>query len=85
MHEQMLKFHNLDSPTKIMESQWWDNMTNYTSWPLVLSTTSEKVGFKLMVLNFNNISLISWRSVLLVEDTGVPRKKHRPVASYWQT
>jgi hypothetical protein len=29
-----------------------------------------------MVFNatFNNISVISWRSVLLVEDTGVPRE-----------
>ena len=37
-----------------------------------------------MVLNatFNNISVISWRSVLLVEETGVPAENHRPVASY---
>jgi hypothetical protein len=40
-----------------------------------------------MVFNatFNNISAISWRSVLLVEETGVPGKTHRPVASHWQT
>jgi hypothetical protein len=25
---------------------------------------------------FNNISVISWRSVLLVEETGVPGEKH---------
>ena len=33
-------------------------------------------GFGFMVLNatFNNISVISWRSVLLVEETGVPEK-----------
>jgi hypothetical protein len=33
-------------------------------------------GFGFMVLNaaFNNISAISWRSVLLVEETGVPRE-----------
>jgi hypothetical protein len=31
---------------------------------------------------FNNISVISWRSVLLVEETG---ENHRPVASDWQT
>jgi hypothetical protein len=30
----------------------------------------------------NNISAISWRSVLLVEVTGVPRENHRPVASH---
>ena len=30
---------------------------------------------------FNNISVISWRSVLLVEETGGPRENHRLVAS----
>jgi len=34
---------------------------------------------------FNTISDISWRSVLLVEETGVPGEYHRPVASHWQT
>jgi len=34
---------------------------------------------------FSNISIISWRSVLLVEETGVPRENHWPVASNWQT
>ena len=40
-----------------------------------------------MVLNatFNNISVISWRSVLLVAETRLPGKNHRPVASHWQT
>ena len=39
-----------------------------------------------MVVNatFNNISVISWRSVLLVEETGVPRENHRPVESHRQ-
>ena len=42
---------------------------------------------RVMVFNatFNNISVISWRSVLLVEETGVPRENHRPVGSHWQT
>ena len=31
---------------------------------------------------FNNISVISWRSVLLMEETGVPGENHRPVASH---
>jgi hypothetical protein len=35
--------------------------------------------------SFNNISVISWQSVLLVEETGVPGENHQPVASYWQT
>jgi hypothetical protein len=38
----------------------------------------------LMVLNatFKNISVISWRSVLLVEETGGPGENHRPVGSH---
>ena len=28
---------------------------------------------------FNNISVISWRPALLVEETGVPEENHRPV------
>jgi hypothetical protein len=41
----------------------------------------------LMVFNatFNNISIILWRSVLLVEETGGPGEKHRPATSHWQT
>jgi len=37
-----------------------------------------------MVFNatFNNNSVILWRSVLLVEETGVPGENHRPVASH---
>ena len=40
----------------------------------------------LMVFNatFNNISAISWRPVLLVEETGELGENHRPVASHWQ-
>jgi len=40
-----------------------------------------------MVFNatFNNISVIAWRSVLLVEESGVPGEKSRPVVSNWQT
>jgi hypothetical protein len=40
-----------------------------------------------MVFNatFNSISVISWQSVLLVEETGVPWENQRPYASHWQT
>ena len=39
--------------------------------------------FRFMVFNatFNNISIISWRSVLFVKETG---ENQRPVASHWQ-
>jgi predicted unusual protein kinase regulating ubiquinone biosynthesis (AarF/ABC1/UbiB family) len=38
---------------------------------------------RIMVFNatFNNIVAISWRSALLVEETG---ENHRPTASHWQ-
>jgi hypothetical protein len=32
----------------------------------------------------NNFSVISWRSDLLVEETGEPGENHRPAASHWQ-
>ena len=46
-----------------------------------------RVSNNVVVLNvtFNYISVISWRSVLLMEKTGLPRDKHRPVISYLQT
>jgi hypothetical protein len=46
-----------------------------------------KYGVRVMVFNatFNNILVISWRSVLLVEETGEPGENHWPVTSHWQT
>jgi len=40
-----------------------------------------------MVYNatFNNISVISWRSVLLMEETRVFCEKHWLVTSHWET
>ena len=50
------------------------------------SITGLRLWVWLMVFNatFNNISVILWRSVLLVKETGVPRENHRPVPSHWQ-
>jgi hypothetical protein len=42
-------------------------------------------GFMVLKATFNNISVILWLSVLLVEETGVFGENHRPVASHWQT
>jgi hypothetical protein len=44
-------------------------------------------GLGVMVFNatFKNISVISWRSVLLVEETRRPRENHRLGASHWQS
>ena len=58
----------------------------------VLSSVNDQVkdyytGGYGMVLNatFNNIAVISWRSVILVEEIGIPGENHRPAASHWQT
>jgi hypothetical protein len=32
-------------------------------------------------IKFNNILVISWRSVVLVEETGEPGENHRPATS----
>ena len=44
-------------------------------------------GIRVMVFNatFNNISVMTWWSVLLVEETGVPGENHQPAASHCQT
>jgi hypothetical protein len=41
--------------------------------------------YLILVLNatFSNISDISWRPVLVVEEAGVPEENHRPWASNW--
>jgi hypothetical protein len=41
--------------------------------------------FVVYIATFNNIPVISWRSILFVEETGVPKENQRPVASHWQT
>ena len=38
------------------------------------------VGFIVFSATFNNISVISWRSVLLVEENGGPGENHQPVS-----
>ena len=50
-------------------------------WSLIILV---RLRVRIMVFNatFNNISVISWQSVLLVEETGVPGENHRPVISH---
>ena len=65
----------------IMKSAWYGIKPNcrkneficlFVSWVVINAT-------------FNNISVISWLSVLLVEKTGIPGKNHRSVASHLQS
>jgi hypothetical protein len=43
----------------------------------------QEVWFRIMVFStFNNISVIFWQSILMVEETGVDRENHRRVTSH---
>jgi len=54
---------------------------------LILKFFIPWMGGWVMVFNatFNKISVISWRPLLLVEETRVPGENHWPAASHWQT
>ena len=41
--------------------------------------------FTVLNATFNNISVLSWKWVSLVEETGEPSENHLPVASHWDT
>ena len=60
----------------------------YFRYSMLISVENDQVlvlfGFMVLNATFNNITVIWWRSVLLVEETGVPRENHRPAASHWQ-
>ena len=59
----------------MLKARWTEkkcliDMVGWISWFMVFNAT------------FNNISVISWRSVLLVEETRIPKENYRPIASY---
>ena len=65
---------------------YWLLLYNYiVSRIRVWSLTENSVCLMVFNTTFNNISVISWRSVVLVEETGVPGENHRPVVNHWQT
>ena len=41
-----------------------------------------KVRVMMFKATFNNISVITWWSFLLVEETGIPGENYRPLSSY---
>ena len=69
--------HNLANFIRLLKAiPWKFNIT------LLINRIRVMVKFN---ATFNNISVISWRSVLLVKETRVSRENHRPVVSHWQT
>jgi hypothetical protein len=64
----------------------WSTWTSKTFLELILWVlVCWMVGFMVFNATFNDITVISWRSVLLMEESGVSGEIHRPVASRWQT
>ena len=60
---------------------------NHMYWSLSYTFNAYNKEYRDIVFKstFNNISAISWRLVVLVEETGVPGESHWPTASHWQT
>ena len=50
-----------------------------------LGRCPEAVWFMVFAATFNNISIILWRSVSLLEQTRTPGENHWPDTSHWQT
>ena len=67
------KCYDQSETYKIMNYMFLDQYLGGCGWLVAFNAIS------------NNISVIWWRSVLLVEETGVPGENHKPPASHWQT
>jgi hypothetical protein len=61
---------------KMMDKRTNDDLQN------IIFLYSIVVCLMLFNATFNNITHMSWWSVLLVEETGGPGENHRPVASH---
>jgi len=57
--------------------------TSFTSGKILSFFSFFVVGFLVFNATFSNISAISWRPVLVVEEAGVPGEHHRPWTSNW--
>ena len=86
-NEQLCGFEPWEPPSVPKRICMWQQFLDIY-WTLKLSLEQWNILFVcLMVFNatFDNISVISWRSVLLEEETGGPGENHLPAASQWQT
>jgi hypothetical protein len=80
-----------EDPDKTIDCFHWVNLWCflvyfYTHETLILEKFIDLIDWFLVFnANFNNISAISWRPVLVVEEAGVPGENNRPWASNWLT
>ena len=68
--------------------EWWiyhKTLTNEIKPSYIIITIIDLIWLDFWCFNatFSNISAISWRPVLVVEEAGVPGENHRPWASNW--
>jgi hypothetical protein len=57
-------------------------MYDSSSYKLIWGFRIGLEGVMVFITTFNNISVKSWRSVLLLEKTELPRENHGPAASH---
>ena len=70
--------------TEISNSQLID-LKNFCWATKIVILERVRAWVMVFMATLNNISAISWRSVLLVEETGIPGENHRPATSHLQT
>jgi len=75
----------IDNYHSVSHKQWHSMIYLFINSYLEINNRFGLVWFMVLNATFNDISVISWRSVLLVEETGVPGENHHSVASHWQT
>ena len=72
-------------------TQFWNGLKKlsyiltYNKYKVLSEYIVGLVIFMVFIATFNNISALSWRSVLLMKETGIPGENQRPVASHGQT
>ena len=67
---------------KFLNIKWMSQTHHYT---IACNTIEFKMWIMVFNSTYSNISVISWLSVLLVEETGVPRENHWPASNCWPT
>ena len=72
---------------RIIYIDWLTSSRFSMSWQPDIVFLEKPLRVRVMLFNAtsNNVSIISWQSVLLVEETEVPGENHQPVANHWQT
>jgi len=67
---------------KIKQNELNTSQNIYSHNPFISWCLSFSRGGMMFNATFNKSAVISWRSALLVEETGVPGENHRPIASH---